>query len=152
MWNKLVLLLVLFCATNSYGLECVQGKIRATTLGKIAIENVEYCYNKDRSSIISANCKSGQCQALFGTSDLTMRELMSAYGTPGFKLCRSMGAQPQLIEFESQGEWFKLDRCIFPKDNSFIDTGSLFKKYFGNKSNGPLKRGINSVSKNKGKN
>ena len=49
-------------------------------------------------------------------------------GKPGFKLCRELRGEPQIVKFYAEKKFYKLDRCLF-SDGSFADTGFLLSHY-----------------------
>ena len=106
--------------------KCEHGKLRIVTLGKTEYSDADYCYNLDRTSLISKPCLRSQkrCQAVANHSRFSLAELQSRFGKPGFALCRKLGALPEIIEFSVGAKFFKLDRCTFA-DGSFVDSGTL---------------------------
>jgi len=131
-------LLILLClhsfpsfATEKNKETCLeQGKVRYRSFGKIIIENSSYCFNEDRNRLISKNCRDQHNKCLALTQKRIKEDnknLISQFGSPGFKLCYSYKGKPQLLEFTDGKEWFPLDRCSFEKDNSYINTGWFYK-------------------------
>jgi len=109
---------------------CIEGKIKTRPLQKEIVEASAYCTNKDGTELLAQVCqnKKKPCQALsfVGTRDKS-KLAMTAFGTPGFHLCTELKGDAQIIEFTiAEGQWSKLDRCLF-NDGSYIDMGSLLE-------------------------
>lgn len=121
MLSSLLLVFLTFAAGAS-ALECAPGKIKSLQFGKTKITSANLCTNSKRDVLQSQNCAEGKCVALRPAADAPAA---NQNGKPGFKLCWAQGGVPEVIEFEFKGRWFKLDRCLFPQDGSFIDTATL---------------------------
>lgn len=110
---------------------CMKGTLRWLDWGKTTTQNISYCFNNDRNVLISKNCLRKKCEvytALKNVADSKM-EIFSPVGNPGFNLCNELGGFPQIIEFYDSVEWYKLNRCYFSKDKSFIDTSFLISEW-----------------------
>lgn len=107
---------------------CVKGKISQTEFGKEKITPLEYCFNKDKTELVSKSCLKKKCQAYKDHRKFDINQFHSAYGKPGFKLCRELKGQPELLEFYVDNKPYKLDRCTF-NDEDFVDTGLLLDYY-----------------------
>lgn len=128
--NRIVTLLIFTFLSVSHADEkwfCQTGKIKTTTFGKAVIINSDYCYNSNKTALMSKTCQKNACLATQTHKKFSAHELLSTSGKPGFKLCRELGGDPEIITFTANDGEFKLDRCIF-KDNSFIDTDTLLSK------------------------
>jgi hypothetical protein len=128
--NKILFLSFFLVSSMTYALDCQKSKIQYITFGIKSVENSYFCTNQYKDLIISNNCKNKKCYA-YKASHLKYRvsSLSSEVGKPGFKLCRKLKGKPQIIRFLVLKKWYKLDRCIFSTDNSYIDSGSLLKFY-----------------------
>ncbi len=98
---------------------CEKGFLRMNDDGKKAIEKSEYCFNEDKNVLYSKGFE------LKKLKKIKVHESGSA--NPGFELCAALKGEPQFVEFKAEGEWYKLDRCLFA-DKSYIDTGFLYQK------------------------
>jgi hypothetical protein len=107
---------------------CVSGKISQIEFGKLKEESADYCFNGDKTVLLSKNCQQKKCRAFEDKRKFKISELLSQIGKPSFKLCRELGGQPEIIEFFVEGQPFKLDRCLF-KDGSFSDSDYLLAHY-----------------------
>jgi hypothetical protein len=106
-----------------------KGKLRYIYQSKEQTIDSSYCFNQTRNSLYSKNCKEN-CIAKKIVRDYSHKKMdlfNSGVGSPGFTLCYEMKGEPQIVEFSDGKAWFKLDRCVFSKDNSYVDTGSLMK-------------------------
>ena len=139
MWTKLTLI-ILFSALPSLAraLTCTDGSIRVRQSGDLAYSNSSYCYNDTKTFLISKNCFNRRCSIhQLDFSKLTKKILFSPIGSPGFRICRALNGEPEIMQFQVSAKWWDLDRCIFAKDRAFIDTSSLtrlFIKYLNNQS------------------
>ena len=128
-----ILVVMLLNSGFSYAQDypCISGKISQLEFGKIKSEKAEYCFNEDKTVLISKGCQSMNCNAFKGLRKYKIEELFSSMGKPGFKLCRELGGQPQIIDFYVDNHPYKLDRCLF-SDGEFVDTGYLLAFYLKN--------------------
>ncbi len=78
--------------------------------------------------IHSPNCENSSCVTEDENFVFNMNDLLSSVGKPGFELCRKLNGTPQIIEFQVDRIWYRLDRCSFD-EKGFIDTDSLLAKY-----------------------
>ncbi len=106
---------------------CQDGKISVVEFGNETTSDSQYCYNSDKTALISKDCAGGSCPAVQLKKIYSASELLSPSGKPGFKLCRELGGSPQIISFLASGKFYKLDRCVF-KEGSFVDTDTLLQK------------------------
>jgi hypothetical protein len=106
------------------------GKIKYIYKGVAKTEAAAYCYSADHSYLVSPGCRLGkECAALAGTlRQIPDSALSGSLGSPGFKLCRRAGGDPQLLEYFDGEKWWAADRCLFTRDGSFVDTGILVRK------------------------
>lgn len=110
---------------------CMKGTLRWMDWGKATTQDIAYCFNNDRNLLISKNCMKKKCEvykALENVAGVKM-EIFNPVGNPGFNLCNEIGGFPQIIEFYDSVEWYKLNRCYFSKDKSFVDTSYLIKEW-----------------------
>lgn len=100
-------------------IKCEKGYLRLNYDGKKIVEESFYCFNKDKNILYSKG---------FGLKKLKQVKFdESGTANPGFELCSALKGEPQFVEFKAEGEWFKLDRCLFA-DKTYIDTGFLYQK------------------------
>lgn len=116
-------------------LTCQEGSFRTTTYGVTTTSKQFYCYNEDRTELYSKDCQKKNCMAFQQVTELRFKDLMDPTSNPGFVLCRKLGAEPELLEFQAGTKWFRLDRCTF-KDGSFVASGELVRHYM-KKTTGP---------------
>ncbi len=109
-------------------LECVSGKITQVEFGKKKEEIAEYCFNSDKTILLSKNCQQKKCKAFDDGRRFKVSELVSQTGKPSFRLCRELGAQPEIVDFFVKNQPYRLDRCLF-KDGSFADAEFLLAHY-----------------------
>ena len=119
-----LLLVFLNFSVQAADLECAPGKIKSLQFGKTKITSANLCTNSKRDVLQSQNCAQRKCAALRPTANVEV-PVAHQNGKPGFKLCWALSGVPEIIEFEFKGKWFKLDRCVFPQDSSFVDTATL---------------------------
>lgn len=105
------------------------GKIKFIFKNETKIEAASYCFSADHSYFLSSDCRQKPCAALGkGLKKIPDSALTGKLGSPGFKLCRQAGGDPQLLEYTDGEHWWPADRCLFPRDGSFVDTGILVRK------------------------
>lgn len=122
------LILAFSVSAQAQELTCVSGKISQIEFGKLKEESSDYCFNDDKTVLLSKNCQQKKCQAFEDKRKFKIGELFSQIGKPSFKLCRELGGQPEIVEFFVQNQSYKLDRCLF-KDGSFTDSDFLLAHY-----------------------
>lgn len=115
-------------ASRRPGTECGSARIKSIAFGKSTTTQERICTNTRRDELKSFSCRTGKCGALTFNAAVEAPPTSEA-GKPGFQLCSALGGVPEMISVQFKTEWFKLDRCVFPLDGSFIDTGSLMKRY-----------------------
>lgn len=128
----LVLVLISFSLVAQPDLKCEGGEIRYLLDGKMEFEKSTYCYNADKTVLLSYECVEKKCAKSFIKSDISKSELSSVIGAPGFSLCRKLSGTPQIIEFRAEGKWWELDRCVFQKQ-LYLDSAYLFRSFFDSK-------------------
>jgi len=131
--NKIVIVILFFTTCGVSANNCYDGKIRLRRFGKYELSMSKYCTNNESTILIGYTCRSKSCDALNKKIMLDDGTLYSEVGKPGFKLCRELGGDPQIVEFLVSKRWYKLDRCLFVSDGSFIDTGTLMKAHLDSK-------------------
>jgi hypothetical protein len=110
---------------------CMKGVIRWTEWNKVKTEKVDYCFNNERNTLISKNCLNKKC-LVYSSLALVKNvplQVFSQNANPGFNLCIEIGGVPKIIEFYDTADWYKLNRCYFEKDHSFIDVGYLISEW-----------------------
>lgn len=123
-----------FAKAETFDGKCLDsGKIRYHKFGKLTEENVGFCFNKTSGILESASCsKKSGCEArnVLAKKDLqaVAKAANADFGAPGFQACRTLGGEPQLIEYFDGESWVPLDRCSFSTDKSFANTARLLKK------------------------
>lgn len=100
-------------------IKCETGMLRLNFGGKVMNEKSSYCFNKDKTELYSKGFE------LKKLKKIKIHESGSV--NPGFELCTALKGEPQFVEFQADGEWFKLDRCLFA-DKTYIDTGLLYSR------------------------
>ncbi len=100
-------------------MKCESGVIRLNYDGKKIIEKADYCYNEDKNALYSKGFP------LKKLKKIKIHETGSV--NPGFELCAALNGESQFLEFKADGEWYKLDRCLF-ENKTWIDTGLLYQK------------------------
>lgn len=100
-------------------IKCETGTLRLNFGGKTTNEKSVYCFNKDKTELYSKGFE------LKKLKKIKIQETDSV--NPGFELCTALKGEPQFVEFKADGEWYKLDRCLF-SDKSYIDTGLLYSR------------------------
>ena len=128
--GRLFFLSVLVLAGEKFSLpdHCISGQIRFTRYSKETVEKADYCFNSEKTFLVSKNCvsKKAQCIALMSKRN-EIEDLVSEYGSPGFKLCYQVHGLPQIIEFYDGEAWVSTSRCFFKSDKSFINMDLLIK-------------------------
>jgi hypothetical protein len=122
------LILLFAVSAQAQTLTCVSGKISQVEFGNIKQEPADYCFNNDKTVLLSKNCQQKKCKAFEDDRRFKIGELLSPMGKPSFRLCRELGGEPQIIEFFAETKPYKLDRCLF-KDGSFADSDFLLAHY-----------------------
>ena len=111
--------------------DCLNGRVRLRVFGKYKTYKSRYCTNAQRTTLISSACRTKKCNALRKFPLVIDRDsLYSEFGNPGFKLCQKLGGKAEILEFFFDKRWYKLDRCLFSSDGSYVDTGTLMAVYF----------------------
>ena len=81
-----------------------EGKIRHRYNGKMRVEAAKYCVDSSKTRLFSIDCK--KCRMEDHDFDfIDLSDLMGTVGSPGFKLCRRVGGQPQIVSFLFNGKW-----------------------------------------------
>ena len=124
-----MLIVILLIPFTAFSENCFTGNIKLKKFGKIEMFKAKYCTNENATVLISHSCASKKCDALKIEKPIDENSLFSEVGKPGFKLCRELKGSPQIVEFNVGRRWFKLDRCLFESDMSFVDTGTLLEHY-----------------------
>lgn len=75
---------------------CQDGKISVVEFGNETTSDSQYCYNSDKTALISKDCAAGSCPAIQLKKIYSANELLSPSGKPGFRLCRELGAMSQV--------------------------------------------------------
>ncbi len=122
------LILAVTLTAQAQDLTCSSGRISQVEFGKIKVESSNYCFNSDKTVLLSRNCQQKKCRAFEDKRRFKIGELLSEVGKPSFRLCRELGGQPEIIEFFVEDQPYKLDRCLF-KDGSFADSDFLLAHY-----------------------
>lgn len=107
--------------------ECQQpGLFRFTVNGQTVAEPSSYCYDEGRGELLSLRCEKGKCAALSEKiCALPALPPHAAFASPGGWLCDQLGGKLQDGAFYDGKEWWDMDRCLFPEDKSFVDSGLL---------------------------
>jgi hypothetical protein len=126
--SSLLLTILLSSPALAQEFRCASGTIRIVKNGKMSSENKKYCFNKTKTNLLSPKCLAKSCLAFSRKEKVEIKSLHSAMGKPGFKLCRELNGQPEIIEFSVGKTFFKLDRCLFD-DKEFADTDFLLNHY-----------------------
>lgn len=121
------LLLLVSSQAAAAGLECQRpGVYRFTYNGQPVNEAASYCYDEGRGELRSANCEKGKCAALSDRiCQLPSLPPEAAFASPGGWFCDQLGGKLQDGAFYDGKEWWDMDRCLFPADKSFVDSGLL---------------------------
>lgn len=115
-------------------LECGKVEIKKTVNKDVQTFHERACTNKERTILISENCKTKQCKALsFDPLLVSKKDLAGQSGKPGFKICRKLSGSPSLIEFKIKKKWYALDECRFAPDNSFANTSELLEIFYNSR-------------------
>ncbi len=132
---KVFISLFLFMSTAAFAADyrCVEGEIRQTVQGIENVRKSSYCYAMDMSEIVSKNCRKQNCSAYRVGKRYYAKELLSRNGTPGFRLCRELGGEPEILSFLAEDTFHETDRCAFP-DGAFVSTDSLMDFYLDRSS------------------
>jgi hypothetical protein len=127
--SKIGVLFLFFAGViHAAALDCGKARIKSQSFGKATLSTARVCTNKARDQLLSENCRKGKCAALqFKLA--TALPVGGSVGKPGFEMCKAAQGMPELIEFQFKGgPWYKLDRCLFTSDGSFVDTGTLIAR------------------------
>ena len=124
-----VVVLFFVCSASAEAGSCYKSSIRSEYFGTERVTQSYFCTNGEKTVLISKNCQKKSCDAYRKESAKGVSGIFSEVGNPGFTLCRNLKGKPEIIEFLVAGKWYKLNRCIFKSDNSYVDTGSLLAFY-----------------------
>lgn len=127
-FNKIIFIFLFFNTGFSKELDCINGKIEQTSYGKLITEQSSFCFNDAKNLLISKECYKNHCEKELSKRKFTIDELYSEIGKPGFRLCRNLKGNPQIITFYVEKKAFKLDRCLFSNGN-YVDTDYLLSIY-----------------------
>lgn len=85
------------------------------------------CTNKMRNILFSRNCLSANCEIrkLIKKADSSKFRYTAEIGTPGFQACSFIGGKPEIIKFQFNAKKYALDRCLDPKNKSFVSTDAV---------------------------
>lgn len=122
--------LILAIVASAEEFECLSGgKLRFLALGSRHEESSSYCFDKTRSLFLSRSCHERECAAKKAKGcEVPAEKLRGEVGTPGFKLCKAVGGEPQILEFHDGKKWWSMDRCLFLADGSYMDTGLMIQQ------------------------
>lgn len=118
MHSKIIFLLIV--SSFQVGAEevCKNGEIRYMHNQKYVSNVQRFCMEKNK--VYSLGCKGNKCDFLQSPEKrpVDISQSNSTLGSPGFKVCRALGGQPQIFEyrFSDQKDWTEDSRCIFGKD------------------------------------
>lgn len=132
-----VLLILLFSLPAYSAEKCEQGEVRYIHNKKSISQKLKFCVEETNrgSFVLSDSCSGKACKLLENPAarpvDLTSYK--GTVGSPGFKVCRELGGQPQIFEykFNSAEDWTKDSRCIF-SEKDFVSNDvllTLWKDY-----------------------
>jgi len=107
---------------------CINSKISLIEFGKSKNQSAFFCFNEDKTILLSKNCIKKKCSAFIYPHKFKIDQLLSQNGKPSFQLCRELSGKPELLEFYVENKAYKLDRCLF-SDGSFVDTDFLLSHY-----------------------
>lgn len=139
MLSKIIVFLFFLLPSLVGANSCYTGSFRLREAKGYKVHRQRYCTNLNRNSLISFNCRRKECKAYQSFRPIEMKKLLSPFGKPGFKLCRELGGEPKLVEFFVDKKWYKLDRCLFKQDDSFVDTDTLMAEYLKRRKKSPKK-------------
>lgn len=137
MCNKIIFVLffvtLLAFATNAAdSRRCLNGNLRWIEFSVPVTQAAEYCFNEKHDVLVSKNCNtSSECRAeiqLKKVLPVSESKLGGSIGTPSAKICKLMGGDFEIIEFQDGSKWYELDRCFFDSDKSFISGGVLLDR------------------------
>ena len=115
---------------SASNLECRRAKIRFWKESKSVETLFDYCSDSKGTRLVSYNCtQEHNCEilaAIRSKSGLIDVDITTV-GNPGFNICYKIGGKPKIVEFQLNNQWVKLDWCFFERDQSFINTGYLFR-------------------------
>lgn len=129
------ILVLFFIPLVSFASEiCKVGEIKYVHNKNDIIQKMEFCVDTTDNGkfVFSKNCSGSACKALSDPSSkpIDLRKYKSSIGSPGFKVCRELGGQPQLYfyRFDSKEEWQDDSRCIF-SEKEFVSNALLFNMW-----------------------
>ena len=112
-----------------FELQCPGGtQFRFRYLGQKQIDRTDLCFDGARSTLLAASCREGSCEAL-SPKVCELPLTLSPYGSEGGRLCEARGGFLQEGEFFDGSRWWEMDRCLFPADQSYVDTGLLAARW-----------------------
>ena len=133
--NNFLFIFLTFCfGASAEDYICSKGKITQIYFGKLLEEKAEYCYNQDKTSLISKSCLDKKCSAFTKIGIFDFNEFSNTVGNPAFHFCRKLGGNPEMVTFYVESVPYKLNRCLFP-DGSFVNTGMLMNYYMQRQQN-----------------
>lgn len=103
--------------------KCTKGTISQIADSKEVKETSHFCYNRDHTRLVSHGCQKFECVPNKSVGKFS--DYYSEIGTPGFKICRKLGGEPEIIEFFVDGKSYSLDRCLFKEE--YVNVGFLIK-------------------------
>lgn len=131
--NRILEIICLFAfGVYAYDIKCEQGTITSVIEYSLKTRKIEMCFlhEDERSYFVSKKC-SKKCDALYRKKIfIKFNDLLHQFGKPGFKLCRFIGGQPELVTLKTSkySERINTDRCVF-QDKSFVSTDYLMQLY-----------------------
>lgn len=118
MQSKIIFLLMLTSFRIDAAEVCKSGEIRYMHNKKYVSNVQSFCH--EGNQIYSLSCKGKNCDFLQAPEKrpVDISSTNPTVGSPGFKVCRALGGQPQIFEyrFSDQKDWTEDSRCIFGKD------------------------------------
>lgn len=123
------LVLIFSFTAEARDLACVSsGKIVQIEFGKKKQEAAAYCFNKEKTVLLSKSCQRKNCKAFENKKKFKIENFLAPMGKPGFRFCRELGGRPEIVEFFVEDKPYKLDRCLFTSGD-FADTDFLLSHY-----------------------
>lgn len=123
-------IIILLLSVNSlFAKDCFETTTKIIYMKKAEIETVTLCKNKTSDKMLfytSASCLNNKCEILKRTKKkIAIPDYTGSIGSPGFKLCQSLGGIPQIFDFQDESKlWKNSERCFFGRED-FVEISLL---------------------------
>ncbi|MDO9182853.1 MAG: hypothetical protein Q7U04_10620 [Bacteriovorax sp.] len=113
--------------------DCFETKTKIIFDKKSEFENIILCKKNTPDNMlyyVSKSCYQDRCEILKRAKiNLVIKNYTANFGSPGFKLCDTLGGIPQIFDFQDQDKkWQTSERCFFGQKD-FVEISLLTSQW-----------------------